>query len=78
MVRLVGYTLDVHSPAKTVLVERNYVLNESGEIVMEMCIRDSMKKVLEKKEIKFSFAKYEGAKDVAVIVSEDLKYICTL
>lgn len=37
-----------------------------------------MKKVLEKKEIKFSFAKYEGAKDVAVIVSEDLKYICTL
>ena len=31
-VRLVGYTLDVHSPAKTVLAEQNYVFNESGEI----------------------------------------------
>lgn len=48
--------------------------NRSGE----QATVEYMKKVLEKKEIKFSFAKYEGAKDVAVIVSEDLKYICTL
>ena len=48
--------------------------NRSGE----QATVEYMKKVLEKKEIKFSFAKYEGAKDIAVIVSEDLKYICTL
>lgn len=48
--------------------------NRSGE----QATVEYMKKVLEKKEVKFSFAKYEGAKDVAVIVSEDLKHICTL
>lgn len=41
LVRLVGYTLDVHSPAKTVLAEQNYVLNESGEIVMDYPASDS-------------------------------------
>lgn len=41
LVRLVGYTLDVHSPAKTVLAEQKYVLNESGEIVMNYPVSDS-------------------------------------
>ena len=40
-VRLVGYTLDMHSPAKTVLAEQSYVLNESGEIVMDYPVSDS-------------------------------------
>lgn len=48
--------------------------NRSGE----QATVEYMKKVLEKNEIKFSYAKYEGAKDVIVIVSEDLKHICTL
>ena len=40
-VRLVGYTLDMHSPAKTVLAEQSYALNESGEIVMDYPVSDS-------------------------------------
>lgn len=35
LVRLVGYTLDVHSPVKQVLFEQNYCLNECAEIVLD-------------------------------------------
>ena len=42
LVRLVGYTLDVHSPAKTVLAEQSYILNDSGEIVMDYPASDSV------------------------------------
>lgn len=37
-----------------------------------------MKTILDKQGVKYSFAKYEGAKDLAVLASEDLEWSCTL
>lgn len=70
--------IDVAKIMPECLAQSFVILIDDYNRVGEQHTVEYMKQILQNNGIEYSISKYEGAKDLAVITSKDLKFLCTL